>query len=580
MKNIKWYLSLFPLLLPLAAGAQNISVTSAVGQNIADFVETQLQGSGVYITNVKFNNQAGNVTYPQIGTFRSNGYPKLQMDSGVVMTTGNVSFAVGPNNQPGGSISVSPDYTDNMSQMAALVSDPLTSCATIDFDFVSISPFVTLNYCFGSEEYPQYVWSSFNDVFAFFVSGPDPNTGNNSTWNIAIIPHTANIDATYPAGIPVAINTVNGNTTGGNASQHQYHYNEFFVKNYGTSTGDEPHNNNAAGVQYNGFTQKLSANATLQPCTQYHMHISICNVFDRQYDSGVFLEKGSFNSPSADVDLSHRYADTIERSRPMVMPLTLDGTDYTEGHVTVSFGGDAVVGRDYTVVTDSNRTLDQEHRTFNIDDQNHWLTIRCTDTADLSSPKSVEIYLATSLCPLYPALQTYDTLRYLLAEDDVVRLRHDTIVAYDTCREVGVEVAIGNPVTFHWMPEDGIDFPRQQYSTALITSSRTYRVAAADTRGHTDTTTIYIDVRPRSAIDYPSPAAGLRVWPNPVDGLLNVEADGISLIEVFDVTGRCVLVRHGDAECRTLDISTLPAGLYTLRAVTPAGIRTVKVMAR
>ena len=568
MKNFKWYLSLLPLLLPLAAGAQNISVTSAVGQNIADFVEAQLQGSGVYITNVKFNNQAGNVSanYPQIGTFRSNGYPKLQMDSGVVMTTSHVSYA--SPSSTGGTLGA--DYQDNIMATWGGSTRVVHDCAVLDFDFVSISPYVTLNYCFGSEEYPSYTCSDYNDIFGFIVEGPYPSTTQK---NVAIIPHS--VSSANPNGIPVTINSVNSGTcspnyTGFANSPGVYLiYSDFFVSNP-----------NSSGVSYDGFTQKLSANATLTPCERYHMHISICDVSDGSLDSGVFLEKGSFNSPSADVDLSHRYADTIERSRPMVMPLTLAGTDYTEGRVTVSFGGDAVVGRDYTVVTDSNRTLDQEHRTFNIDDQNHWLTIRCTDTADLSNPKSVEIYLATSLCPLYPALQTYDTLRYLLAEDDVVRLRHDTIVAYDTCREVGVEVAIGNPVTFHWMPEDGIDFPRQQYSTALITSSRTYRVAAADTRGHTDTTTIYIDVRPRSAIDYPSPAAGLRVWPNPVDGLLNVEAEGISLLEVFDVTGRCVLVRHGDAECRTLDISTLPAGLYTLRAVTPAGIRTVKVMAR
>ena len=156
---MKRILLLLVLLSPLMLSAQNITVNSAQGQNITTFVEQHLKGNGVYITNVKFNNVQGNITFPQIGTFNSNGFPHLQMDQGVVLTTGNVSLAPGPNNNGGATAAVTSHYTDPMTQMAALVSNPLTSCATIDFDFVSISPFVTLNYCFGSEEYDEYVWS-------------------------------------------------------------------------------------------------------------------------------------------------------------------------------------------------------------------------------------------------------------------------------------------------------------------------------------------------------------------------------------------------------------------------------------
>ena len=568
---MKRILLLLVLLSPLVLSAQNITVNSAQGQNITTFVEQHLKGNGVYITNVKFNNVQGNITFPQIGTFNSNGFPHLQMDQGVVLTTGNVSLAPGPNNNGGATAAVTSHYTDPMTQMAALVSNPLTSCATIDFDFVSISPFVTLNYCFGSEEYDEYVWSSFNDVFAFFVTGPDPTspTHQSMTKNIAIIPHT--ISAAHPNGIAVAINTVNGKTEAENPSAGHYHYSEFYV-----------HNDFPTGVQYDAFTQKLSANATLLPCEQYHMHISICNVSDKNLDSGVFLEESSFNSPSADVNLSQRVPDTIERSQSVEFPLTLANTYYNFGRVVVGFGGTAVVGEDYSIVTDSNQTVSQQRPFFYIDDGYNSLIFSGLPTANLRSPKTIELYLTTSLCPARPELKTYDTIRYVLVEDDVLRLRDTTIVAYDTCRQVGVEVVLGEPTTFRWIPEDGIDFPRQQYSSAIITESRNYRVAAADGRGHVDTANVTIEVRetPQQGVEELSPDEGFRVYPNPSTGMFNVEAGGIILVQVYDVRGAQVYERHCDGHAEVLNISPLPTGLYTVRVTTSAGVKTEKVVVR
>ena len=570
------------MMLPLLLSAQNIDVASAQGQNIATFINQHLKGNGVYITNVKFNNVQGNITFPQIGTFNSNGFPYLQMDLGVVMTTGNVSVAEGPNYSQLASSSVTNYYSDLQLNQLLGLEQAVSSCSTLDFDFVSISPYVTLNYCFGSEEYPEYVCSSFNDVFAFFVTGPDPVTMQTTTKNIAIIPHTTS--QANPNGIAVSINKVN-NGHNNNPSDTNgcpgctSRFSEFYVANdYST------------GVQYDGFTQKLSANATLVPCTQYHMHISICNVgtssgstaSDVAYDSGVFLEEGSFNSPSAEVNLSQRYADTLERSRPDTLPLTLANTYYNFGRVAVIFGGTAVVGEDYTIVTDSNQTIDEQHPVFYVDDGYNALIFRGLPAADLTTPKTIELYLQTSLCSARPELKTYDTIRYIFAEDDVLRLRDTTIVAYDTCHQVGVEVVLGEPTTFHWIPEEGIDFPRQQYSSALITESCEYQVAAADERGHKDTATVTIEVRPSptDGIDEPSTDSDFNVYPNPNTGLFNVEATGIVLVQVYDAHGAQVYSRRCDGYAEVLNISPLPAGLYVVRITTVAGVKTEKVLVR
>lgn len=587
MVKLKRILLLCALLLPLMAQGQNISVNSAQGQNIATFIQQHLVGNGIYLQNIKFGNTTGNIGKPQIGTFHSNGYPHLQMDSGVVMTTGNVSVAPGPNNSGGNSNAVTGAYTD--ATLGNWTGFNVTSCATLDFDFVSISPFVSVNYSFGSEEYPEYVCSSFNDVFAFLITGPDADPtsstyGQTITWNAASIPHT--VSTAHPHGIEVTVNSVNqgiAGSNGGSGSGCYYAYSTFYYANHTSGANGGP--NNATGVQYDGFTQKLAASARLLPCTQYHMHISVCNVSDNSFDSGVFLEKGSLNSPSADVSLSHYFADTIERTTGVELPLTLAGSDYSYGRVMASFGGTAVVGEDYTVTTDSGASITNMTPTFNIDQNAHSLTFLGTPTADLSEPKLIEMYLSTSLCPEFPSLKSHDTIRYILREDDIVRLRHDTIVAYDTCKQVGVEMVIGNhpPYSFHWSPETDIDFPYQQYSTASITESRNYRVSVADAAGHTDTTDIYVEIHPRSnAIgDEPStPNAELSIYPNPTDGEMNIEADGITMVEVYNTAGILVYQRLCNDDCRSLNISPLPSGLYTVRVTTNLGISTERVIVR
>lgn len=576
MGYFKYILTLLALLLPAVARGQNISVSSAQGQNIQTFLEQHLQGHGVHISNAKFNNVSGNINSPQVGTFLSNGYAGLLMDTGVVLTTGHVDVAPGPNDSGNKSHQISTTYHD--SQLGTWSGFSVTGCGTIDFDFVSISPYVSVNYVFGSEEYPEYVCSSYNDVFAFLITGPSPATNQNTTWNAAIIPHT--VSTAHPQGIEVTVNAVNkgsAGANGGSGSNCYYNYTEFYVANH-TANGDP---NNAPGVQYDGYTQKLSANATLLPCTQYHMHISVCNAgTDEAYDSGVFLEEKSFNSPSADVDLSLRYADTVERSRSATQPLSLAGTYYHYGHVTATFGGDAVVGVDYTLVTDSNRTIDQTHNTFYIDEDEHWLKIQPTDTADLTTPKTVEIYLATSLCANAPDLKTYDTLRYVLREDDIVSLVSDTIVAYDTCFQVGVEVAIGEPVTFRWNPEDDIDFPHQQYSTARITESRRYQVTATDARGHTGTADIYVDVRSSTSAEGPEAVLPPRVYPNPTSGLLHVEAEGMRSVEMYNLDGVSVYGCRLNGDRVMIDTRSLPAGIYALRVATAKNTWVEKVIVR
>jgi hypothetical protein len=80
----------------------------------------------------------------------------------------------------------------------------------------------------------------------------------------------------------------------------------------------------------------------------------------------------------------------------------------------------------------------------------------------------------------------------------------------------------------------------------------------------------------------PSAAAGFRVWPNPVRGILNLSlgsAPGDALVRLHDVTGRCVLSRTFSARERAagvrLDLGDLAAGVYLMK-LSAGGVSTAQ----
>ena len=59
-----------------------------------------------------------------------------------------------------------------------------------------------------------------------------------------------------------------------------------------------------------------------------------------------------------------------------------------------------------------------------------------------------------------------------------------------------------------------------------------------------------------------------RVWPNPVHDVLHIEAATLLRAELYDIYGRCVASTSGS----DVDLSSLPAGIYFLRAVSDSGV--------
>ncbi len=263
----------------------NVTVQSLQGTHVDTILKYYLAGEAVELTNGKFNNQPGIVTYNQIGTFNRNNYTQFPFETGLVMTTGAVSVAAGPNSSSSSASSISNYYSDPTLQTFA--TDEVNGSAALDFDFLAYADTFAFNYVFGSEEYQEYVCADYNDIFIFMLTGPDPITGLTTTRNVAVIPNT--VSAANPNGLPVSISTINGGAPSGYANNpgcYSGTYSSYFIAS----------NEGSNGVEYDGRTVELTAEGKILACETYHMHLAIGNVGDNGFDSGVFLEGKSFKS--------------------------------------------------------------------------------------------------------------------------------------------------------------------------------------------------------------------------------------------------------------------------------------------
>lgn len=564
-----------------AMQAQNITVADAIGQSPETFVRNHLMGgNGVHVFNVKYNNSPLPITSPTIGTFDHNGFVGIKMDSGIIMTTGNIDVAPGPNNSPNATHFTNMTFVDN--ELSVFLSGTIiTSCSTLDFDFVSVSDHISFNYIFGSEEYPEKVCSVDNDIFAFLVTGPDPENGELVTRNAATIP--GSVDEDNPDGIPVSINSVNNGVPGNFAYFSDYgtgcHYNytHLYHDNVDTTGAVTP------GVQYDGYTEKMTALVSVIPCEVYHVHISVCNVGDYSNDSGVLLEGGSLTASSGVLHHNDFLVPTLYGSCPYDIPLSLAQSDFSQGTMYFSFGGDAVPGVDFVLVDGQGNLVDS----LGVDVFNDTtiLVIHGLDGADLSEPKTVELYVASSLCSDFPQLLVYDTMRFVLQQGEAgVELRDTTITCSYACFEVSAPLVSGEEaVSYRWEPATGIDDPYCRTSSAAIFETSDYMLIATGGSGcYSDTAMVHIVITGEDplGIGEAESDSDIKVYPNPANSIIHIDAMQLQRVELFTLKGVKVYEAAYNGVSGTVDIpvAALPAGVYGLRISTAAGMKGAKIM--
>src|SRR6185295_1433985 len=149
----------------------------------AEELAQSLVGSGVTISNITLNCPNGGW-----GSFDGTN-SNVGLDAGIILACGDKINAPGPNNTQG----ITTDFqTGGDADLTALANQDTYDACVLEFDLQTTGDSVKFNYVFGSEEYSEYV-GSFNDIFAFLISGP----GIVGLQNIALVPGT---------GTPVSIN--------------------------------------------------------------------------------------------------------------------------------------------------------------------------------------------------------------------------------------------------------------------------------------------------------------------------------------------------------------------------------------
>ncbi|MEZ4886245.1 MAG: choice-of-anchor L domain-containing protein [Chitinophagales bacterium] len=459
---MKYLLLLFAALLPSMFALAQIEYINAPPIDAEIFVQ-RLTGNGVQVFNAELM-----CPDKASGFFKNGDSTNLGMKSGIVLTTGSTEIAFDPNTVGNAGVNNGgPGYAP-LEDWPNGYNGTFNACV-LEFDFVPYDDSINLNYIFGSEEYPEYVGSSFNDIFGILIQGLPEYPENMSIIqkNIAIIP-------TSP-GINVAINFLNFAS-----------YSQFYQENT-----DDPY------IQYDGQTVRLPAKAKVTPCNTYHLSIAIADVSDGIYDSGLFLEEGSFSSKipqvvSASSNFDENIHTIFEGGSEGIFTFAVDNL-HPAGElfpiVTTPLGNktfDLVLGGTATIFEDY--TLDTENLIFYPKEEDHTILfpeqatqqLKVTPIADNIEEEAEYLTIGFySNCS-----QQYLSIDTLWIEDPL-----------QTGIEEGGTICIGESfqlsvfggdenMTYQWTPSETLDNPTIANPIASPTETTTYIVTVTGENGY------------------------------------------------------------------------------------------------
>lgn len=198
------------------------------------------------------------------------GTSNFPFQSGIVIGTGAID-AAGTTTPISAILGAGSTAWETDSDLETILGNANTLNATsIEFDFVSITNTLSFNYIFASEEYDGvYPCNVDSDSFVFLIK----ESGSAAPYtNIAVVPGT-----TLPVNIANIRPEINGFCTAENDQYFQ-----------GYQLGD---------TNFNGRTTVLNATTTIVPYQSYHIKLVIADQTDQFFDSAVFIEGNSFNTP-------------------------------------------------------------------------------------------------------------------------------------------------------------------------------------------------------------------------------------------------------------------------------------------
>lgn len=221
-------------------------------ENNPNLLAKALTGANLTLSNISYKGAAG-----AAGLFSKGVVSGLDIDSGIVLSSGQAQNALGPN------VSGSKGTNNNQTGSADLTA--LAGAATYDanrlgFDFKFLSPKggdLSLNIVFGSDEYLEWVNRGFNDVFALYVDGA----------NKAYVPGTHSI---------ISVDNLHSGKNSG-----------FFVNNTG----------GAFNTEMDGFSKALHIEVFGLDANTHRLELAIADAGDATLDSWAFIHADAYNHP-------------------------------------------------------------------------------------------------------------------------------------------------------------------------------------------------------------------------------------------------------------------------------------------
>jgi CHU_C Type IX secretion signal domain len=249
----------------------------------------------------------------------------LGMDKGLILSSGDAALASDPGDTFA-SLNISTPGDEDLDKLSTLKSN---DACVVEFEVFASTDELNFEYVFGSEEYPEFVNTTFNDIFAFLISGPgivpDPVLGNKK--NMAIIPNTTNA---------VEINSVN-------STQNWQYYRD---NGEGTSTVYDGLTSDKLGIK-----KTLTARSSVIPCNIYKLKMAIADRGDGAYDSGVFVSDIKGAAPEIAFISPNKIDYLIEKCSGIndKVKISLFKPAATAQTYVVKIGGSATQNTDYTI---------------------------------------------------------------------------------------------------------------------------------------------------------------------------------------------------------------------------------------
>ncbi len=276
------FLSAISLISFLYTYTANCQITITQDMTAEQYVNDILLGEGITASNVEFTGdslQFGHMT---------EGY-EIPIENGLILSSALATNPMTCELDEAGiltnGVDGEPDLLTVANSVPPLIGQSFSVSSVndvciLEFDFEASGDSISFNYIFGSDEYLAWVNSSYNDIFAFFLSGPgitgpfaSPAGFPDGAINIAQVPNS-------DPELPITISSVNNVTNP-----------EYYIDN----------NPNNEFICINGYTQIFTASSQVQCGETYHIKLAIADGSDDYLESFVILQEGSFSSNAIDL---------------------------------------------------------------------------------------------------------------------------------------------------------------------------------------------------------------------------------------------------------------------------------------